>query len=220
MPDPTFHQLRQWGRGRLPPAAPVIGEIDPGAITVLDGPVPAARQAAPAIGEIDPDALKVWPDDSAAKKHLRDLIASKESPIGGYNAFYAENTEKGPKPGGDVSKMTLGEIYAFQDRLFRSSHGSTPVGRYQIRKETLQDLQRALGLPMTQVFDAALQDRLANKLFEWRGLNEYFGGKISAQKFQDRLKDEWAVIPEFGQQGKLSTEQVQDAISRFPRYGE
>ena len=94
------------------------------------------------------------------------------------------------------------------------------VGRYQIRKETLQDLQRALGLPMTQVFDAALQDRLANKLFEWRGLNEYFGGKISAQKFQDRLKDEWAVIPEFGQQGKLSTGQVQDAISRFPRYGD
>lgn len=37
MADPTFHQLRQWGRGRQAPAAPAIGQIDPDAISVLDG---------------------------------------------------------------------------------------------------------------------------------------------------------------------------------------
>ena len=218
MPDPTFHQLRQWGRGRQALTAPAISEIDPDAITVLDGPVPARIQDAPAIGEVDPDALTVWPDDSAARKHLRDLIGSKESARYGYNGYFNDGN-KAPKPEKSISKMTLAEIYAYQDRLFRSQNG-TPVGRYQITKATLRDLQRELRLPMTQVFDAALQDKLADRLFEKNGLNDYFGGKISAQQFQDRLKPIWATIPEFGQQGKLSTEQVQDAISRFPRYGE
>lgn len=164
--------------------------------------------------------MTVWPDDSAARKHLRDLIASKESPIGGYDAFYGNNIGDHPaRPSKPVSRMTLGEIYAYQDRLFRSpSLKGTPVGRYQITKATLQDLQKEFDLPMTQVFDAALQDKLANRLFEKNGLNDYFGGIITAQQFQNRLKPIWATIPEFGKQGKLSTEQVQDAISRFPTY--
>lgn len=40
MADPTFHQKKHWGRAHQRGAAPVIGEIDPAAITLLDGASP------------------------------------------------------------------------------------------------------------------------------------------------------------------------------------
>jgi hypothetical protein len=89
--------------------------------------------------------------------------------------------------------MTLNEVYAYQDRLFRAT-GSTPVGRYQIRKQTLQEAQRRLGVSSDHVFDQVLQDALADDLLSHRGFNKFAEGKITASQFHGNLANEWASI--------------------------
>ena len=96
-----------------------------------------------------------------------------------------------------LTQMTLGEIDALQVRM--ASHPenpgrSTPVGRYQFTRATLRELRSELELDDRQVFSAALQDRLASRRLEKRGLHDYVDGKISESEFQRSMANEWASI--------------------------
>ncbi|MEY4708196.1 MAG: hypothetical protein RJB58_1919 [Pseudomonadota bacterium] len=96
--------------------------------------------------------------------------------------------------------MTLAEVYAYQDRLGEEKKYN-PVGRYQIQKPTLQMMQRSLGIPSDRVFDAELQDRIADGLLTHRGFEKYVRDEISAAQFHDNLAKEWDAI-EYRDTGK------------------
>ncbi len=103
---------------------------------------------------------------------LLDLIGNTEGTDRrrGYN----ETLGYGKFTGGDVSltTMTLDQIMALQSKMLAdpsNTFNSSALGRYQITKTTLQDLMGQLGLKGTELFDPAMQDRLANELIRQSG---------------------------------------------------
>jgi hypothetical protein len=206
MAGPTFRELHAAARAhqnRQP--APAIGDVDPGALAVRGAPRSRRPQTtAPAIQDVEPDAAVVRkppaPPYSRSRQGLRDLIASNEESIRGYDSYFGDYRPNHPaRPDKPLSQMTLNEVYAYQDRLHRATkekngQGSTPVGRYQFTKQTLQEAQRRLGVSSDHVFDQVLQDALADDLLNHRGFNEYAQGKITASQFHGNLANEWASI--------------------------
>jgi uncharacterized protein (TIGR02594 family) len=122
---------------------------------------------------------------------LIELIAEHESG-GNYEAFIGNggNTSN-PK----LTGMTIGEILRFQDKLVNSGHESGACGRYQIIKKTLKGLMAALKLAQADLFDAAMQDRLALQLLKQRGLGGFMEGKLTVEKFALEIAKEWASLP-------------------------
>jgi muramidase (phage lysozyme) len=117
-------------------------------------------------------------------RSLLDLIASVESP--GYDVAYG-----GTKmPAG----MTLQQTLAWQ-KSHGQKTGSSAVGRYQFIRPTLQGLMKESGLPLKTQFTPAVQDMLATKLIERRGLNDYVSGKLPPERFARNLSQEWAGLP-------------------------
>ncbi|UXN80202.1 MAG: Tmp [Caudoviricetes sp.] len=109
---------------------------------------------------------------------LLDAIAAGEARSGafgtsGYDAIYSGATVK---PGKDISKMTVGEVKAYQQQLLKSGAKSTAVGRYQFihNKGAFGEMLNKAGIKDTDVFDAKTQDRLAI---------EYAGGQKQVDKW-------------------------------------
>ena len=96
-----------------------------------------------------------------------------------------------------LTRMTLGEIDELQTRILAhpaNRHNASPVGKYQIVQRTLRELKATLGLSDNVIFDQNLQDMLAAKRLEQRGIHDYIDGKISEVEFQRRMAKEWASI--------------------------
>ncbi len=96
-----------------------------------------------------------------------------------------------------LTRMTLGEIDELQTRILahpENRHRASPVGKYQIVQRTLRDLKATLGLRDNVIFDRSLQDMLAAKRLEQRGIQDYVDGNISEVEFQRRMAKEWASI--------------------------
>lgn len=121
---------------------------------------------------------------------LLDTIAKGES-RGNYNAYYgnAGNTEI------KFTEMTVGEVLAWQKEFVDKGSPSSAVGKYQFIQPTLEGLVKEMKVDRTAKFDAQLQDRLAKRLLERRGLNDYVKGKISREEFAHNLSKEWAALP-------------------------
>lgn len=114
---------------------------------------------------------------------------------------YNETLGYGAYTGGarELTGMTLDQIDALQQEMLRhpGNHWrSSAVGRYQIVRTTLQGLRRQLGLRGDEMFDAAMQDRLATALLERRGLSRFQAGRMTPQAFQASIAREWASIPD------------------------
>lgn len=93
--------------------------------------------------------------------------------------------------------MTLGEIDELQTRILahpENRHDASPVGKYQIVRKTLRELKATLKLNDDVIFDQSLQDLLAAKSLEKRGVYDYMNGTISETEFQRRIALEWASI--------------------------
>lgn len=126
-------------------------------------------------------------------------------------------------PNKPLSEMTLGEIDQLQTEMLRNPDNdlnSSALGRYQITRTTLRDLRRQLGLGDDAVFDAAMQDGLARKLLERRGLNDYLAGNMPATQLQENLAHEWASIafPDTGralQHTGTDSGEIQQSIGRL-----
>jgi TP901 family phage tail tape measure protein len=116
---------------------------------------------------------------AAAEKGILDLIAHVEGTDKGRG--YNETLDYGAYTGGSVNliNMTLREVLALQKQMLAhpgNHHNSSAVGRYQIVGTTLGGagltgaggLIQQLGLSLDDVFDAALQDRLAMELIRGR----------------------------------------------------
>lgn len=99
-------------------------------------------------------------------------------------------------PSKPLSQMTLSEVKTYQDEL-RSKSGdlnSSAVGKYQIIKGTLQELQKELQLPDTTIFNKETQDKMAEALLRRRKITQYTSGEISREEFQQNLSREWASV--------------------------
>jgi hypothetical protein len=105
------------------------------------------------------------PSVSAATqlKKIRDMIGLAESFGGNYNAVVGEKNQNF-----GLTSMTLDEINQFQRQRLREGKG-TPVGKYQMKIDTLQEMARGLGIKGNQKFDEETQDKLADFLIRGRG---------------------------------------------------
>lgn len=118
---------------------------------------------------------------------LLDFIGSIEAPRG-YDDYYRLVSSPPPRP---LTQMTIREVQAWQYRIDRYSK-SEAAGRFQIVKETLGSLVRNNAIDPNQLFDVAMQNRLALILLEGRGWNP---NSTAYVKMANSLAKEWAALP-------------------------
>lgn len=115
------------------------------------------------------------PQYSAANKGILDLIGWAEGTDRGRG--YNETLDYGKWTGGPVNltSMSLKDVRALQRRMLTPENirtyggkGSSAVGRYQIVGTTLDGLMKRLNLTGDELFDEAMQDRLAMELVRQR----------------------------------------------------
>ena len=124
-------------------------------------------------------------------KGLLGIIGQHESGQN-YNAIWPKASGNGT----DFTKMTVNQVIAYQENYTENQgKASSAVGRYQIIRKTLEGLKDDMNLSGNEKFDAAMQDRMAIRLLEQRGLNDFKAGRIPPEKFMDNIAKEWASMP-------------------------
>ena len=121
---------------------------------------------------------------------LLNTIAQGESK-GNYNAYFgnAGNSEI------RFTTMTVDEVLKWQSEYVAQGNPSSAVGRYQFIQPTLEGLLTEMHIERNAAFDEELQDKLATRLLERRGVREYLRGRISREQFAHNLSKEWAALP-------------------------
>lgn len=128
-------------------------------------------------------------DAARSDSGLLELIRKHESG-GNYDISWG-----GKEPiinGKHLTECTINEVLDWQESCGKAS---TAVGAYQFINKTLAGLTNRLGLTGNEVFNEALQDRLATELANRRGLDQFLKGEMSEQKLITNLSKEWAAIP-------------------------
>ena len=120
---------------------------------------------------------------------LRDLIAKAEAGSLGYDAVQYRARIKPPKP---PTQMSVGEIFVWIRATPRQPHA---IGRYQIIPSTLRHLVAELGVSEQAIFDAALQDLMADRLLEQAGLSAFLSGEMERVAFMNAIARVWAGLP-------------------------
>ena len=128
--------------------------------------------------------------DPESYKPLLELIAGVESK-GNYNAYYGNAGNSSIM----FTTMTVGDVMQWQKDYVAAGSPSSAVGRYQIISTTLSELVRDLGVEPHELFDEAMQDRMAVTLLERRGSVRYVNKEISGQQLAANLAKEWASLP-------------------------
>ncbi len=121
---------------------------------------------------------------------LLNIIAKGES-RGNYNAYYGNASNQEVK----FTEMPVADVLAWQEAFVQQGSPSSAVGRYQFIRPTLAGLVKELSIDESTVLDEQLQDRLAKRLLERRGLSDYVKGKITREEFAHNLSKEWAALP-------------------------
>ncbi len=121
---------------------------------------------------------------------LLDVIAAGESK-GNYNAYYGNAGNVSI----DFTTMTMRQVLAWQATYVQQGNPSNAVGKYQFIRPTLLGLVREMKISESERFDAALQDRLAIRLIERRGVRDYMNGRMSREQLAHNLSMEWAALP-------------------------
>jgi conjugal transfer mating pair stabilization protein TraG len=121
---------------------------------------------------------------------LLSIIAQGESK-GNYDAYFGNTTNTELR----FTDMTVAEVLVWQKQFVEQGNPSNAVGKYQFILPTLAGLVRELDIDDSARFDAALQDRLAIRLLERRGVHDYLAGRISREQLAHNLSKEWAALP-------------------------
>ena len=127
-------------------------------------------------------------------RNLLDVIAKPESG-GDYNIAHRSNPRPQTSDGRVLEQMTIKEVIAWQERRIAAGSPSSAVGRYQIINNTLEGLVREMKLSGNEVFDRDMQDRMAIRLMERRGLHAFLEGRIGIDRMMRNLSQEWAGLP-------------------------
>ncbi|TAX22764.1 hypothetical protein ELI02_34010 [Rhizobium leguminosarum] len=126
-------------------------------------------------------------------KNLLDFIGLYEA-AGNYNAYYGHpQNQNNPK----FTGMLLDSVLAWQ-RNYTEVNGSpsSAVGKYQIIRSTLDRLIDRLTLQGSDTrFTTEIQDSMAIKLLEARGLLRFRSNQISVEAFGNEVAKEWAAMP-------------------------
>lgn len=102
----------------------------------------------------------------------------------GYDVSFGYRARPDQKP---LSGMTLDEVAQLQAQMRH-----TPVGRYQITKQTLEGLRDRFQLSGDAVFSPGLQDQLGRQLMKQRG---YDNSQLTPDELQSHFSREWASVP-------------------------
>lgn len=151
----------------------------------------------------------------------RNIFAGESG--GDYNALYGyANREGGQFAGTRLTDMTINQALQFADpsgpyaATVRGQVGrtATPMGAYQVVGSTLRDAMKGLGLTGNERFDEAMQDRVAQWIYQTQGSGAWEGwggggGNVTMsskggsgmvglldmgdepQTFGQRLKNDW-----------------------------
>lgn len=128
--------------------------------------------------------------DVASIRPLLELVARAESNHN-YNAYFGNASNKEVQ----FTQMPIKEVKKWQANYIKQGSQSSAVGKYQIIDSTLSDLVDTLEVSDEQIFDEAMQDKMAVALIERRGANQYVSGELSAKEFAANLAKEWASLP-------------------------
>jgi muramidase (phage lysozyme) len=140
---------------------------------------------------------------------LFDLIGQKEAQ-GNYNAFFGNARNQDVK----FTEMKVKDVRAWQERFVANGSESSAVGKYQIIRSTMDGLIKNLNLTGDELFDEALQDRMAGSLADGRGYSKWKAGKISDEKFANNLAKEWASFPVVGGKGHGRSYYAGDGLNK------
>ena len=152
---------------------------------------------------------------------LLNLIASKESAGGGYEALNPGTTFPG------ATKMTISEVAREAER--RRGRGTGAVGKYQQLPWFLVGRAKKAGLnPDKDLFSPANQDLIAAKVnigMERSG-NSWLAGKMKTEDFMQGLSQEFAPVPNAygkfhyrGQSSDMTPQQVKAALEQVKKGG-
>lgn len=125
---------------------------------------------------------------------LLDLIYKTET---GRDAPACYRTIIGHREGSlqrSITSLTIAELLEAQ-KTWGKKWKSSAAGAPQIIRATLATLARRLGLTGAELFDEAMQDRLAFELLRIRGWEAFAAGRITMTEFGNALAREWASFP-------------------------
>ncbi len=128
--------------------------------------------------------MQIYYDDLLA------TIARGESK-GNYNAYFGNTGNREI----EFTSMSVAQVLDWQRQFVAEGHASSAVGKYQFINTTLAGLVREMNISRDEKFSPALQDRLAIRLIERRGVRDYMRGRISREQFAHNLSQEWAALP-------------------------
>lgn len=128
--------------------------------------------------------------DPTAYAPLLGAIAKGESG-GNYNAYFGNPASSEIR----FTEMTISEVLEWQANYVKQGSPSSAVGKYQIVNTTLAELVDQLGVDRGELFNPAMQDRLAIALLERRGAREYIARKLTHRQFAASIAKEWAGLP-------------------------
>ncbi|WAJ26273.1 hypothetical protein [Antarcticirhabdus aurantiaca] len=176
-------------------------------------------------------ALSSKPAREAANGGMLDLIGYAEGTDKGRG--YNETLAYGKFAGGprNLVTMTLDEVDAMQSQMLRhpdNHFNSSASGRYQIVQKTLRGLRKSLGLTGSELFDPAMQDRLASELLRQRGndpaglRNEWEGlRRIDAETIRSAYDGTSVAMPAIDPGVQSNREaRVEEARSQTEAYGQ
>lgn len=144
------------------------------------------------------------PDPYYIYRPMLDLIGHSEgtdfNSATGRGRGYNETLGYGAYSGGDreLVTMTLDQIDHLQSAMLAhpaNRWNSSAIGRYQIVRTTMRAIRGKLKLSGRELFDPAMQDRMACFLLGGRGIDRWLAGRMSEDALIDELAKEWASLP-------------------------
>jgi muramidase (phage lysozyme) len=165
-------------------------------------------------------------DDYFVYRPMLDLLGKSEGTDKGRG--YNETLAYGAYTGNvNLVGMTLAQIDALQGKMLanpKNKWKSSALGRYQIVRTTRRNIQKALSIPSTALFDKDMQDRMACFLLGQRGIDKWLAGRLSIDTLLRNLSKEWASIPGpdgkgaySGQGAGVSVSQVKAALAEVAK---
>lgn len=121
---------------------------------------------------------------------LLSVIAEGES-RGNYNAYFGNANNSSVR----FTEMPIEDVLEWQRSYLEQGNPSNAVGRYQFIEPTLRGLVGEMNIDGRQIFNEELQDKLAIRLLERRGVHEYLHGQITREELAHNLSKEWAALP-------------------------
>jgi hypothetical protein len=102
------------------------------------------------------------------------------------------NVRHGSRSNTGITDKTLQEVYDLLEEDGKAS------GAYQITKDTMEWLVKWSGMEdvdWEDTFSPEMQDRMAVRLAQRRGIDKYLNGEITKEELAGNLSKEWAALP-------------------------